>query len=51
MDRIYTVDVYNTKTKRVIDLKLKQMTYKQARTFRGKFGYRKHNDPRIRRIR
>ena len=44
----YTIDVYNTKTKKVCNLNLKPMTYKQAKIFKSKFTYRKHQDFRLR---
>ena len=43
-NKTYTVDIYNHKEKRVIDLRLVPMTYRQALTFRSKFPYRKHYD-------
>lgn len=46
----YTVDILNTKTKRVIDLNLLPMNYTQAITFRSKMTYYKHYDYRIRKI-
>lgn len=43
----YTIDVYNTKTKKVCNLDLNPMSYKQAKIFKSKFTYRKHIDFRL----